>query len=100
MMTDPAITAVLREFDRLRAQFADDQPTDDDFAQAPIITSWRWTTHGGFPALDGIVTGHPDVPDGRRCATSAVLVVDKLERWARTKNRWYRLGPRADARVH
>jgi hypothetical protein len=66
-------------------------PTDDDLSTAPLIASWAVVLPG--PCLAGRITGHPD-PNirGPVSVTSVVLAIDPAAEWARTVNRYYRLG--------
>lgn len=82
--------------DRMERALADLQrlsdghlPIEADLAEAPLLDNWR--PHG--PCLAGMVTGHPIISDGP-CVTSLVLVVAADLSWARTLNRYYRLGRR------
>ncbi|KOY09306.1 hypothetical protein WN73_05150 [Bradyrhizobium sp. CCBAU 45394] len=46
--------------------------------------------------LVGRVTKHPQHSDARTIRTSQLIWLDRNRRWARTWNRIYRLGDRAD----
>jgi hypothetical protein len=56
--------------------------------------------HGGsLPmslVLVGNVAGHPHLTDGRSIRTSQLIWLDRDRKWARTWNRVYRLGERAN----
>lgn len=42
--------------------------------------------------LEGIVTGHPRIPDGRQIVTSQLWgFLNGNAQYARTQNRWYRI---------
>jgi hypothetical protein len=63
-------------------------PTEADLENAPRLTAWGFSPREnvGVRRLVGIVAGHPTIPDGP-CVTSAVLIMDKDLRWARTVSR-------------
>lgn len=65
---------------------------------SPVLANWR---HGfrKVNCLEGIVEGHPSVPDGHVISTSEVWAHFNVEdeRFVRTLNRWYRLGMRSSA---
>jgi hypothetical protein len=44
--------------------------------------------------LAGGVAGHPHHPDGTRIHTSQLIWLDRSRKWARSRNRVYRLGAR------
>lgn len=59
----------------------------------PFLDQWvhAWRK---VPCLEGVVEGHPSLPDGRLILTSEVhahLRADE-EHFVRTLSRWYRLG--------
>ncbi|MDR4305953.1 hypothetical protein IHQ68_04850 [Chelatococcus sambhunathii] len=69
------------------------QTTRADLDDAPTIESWTVVAEpGGAPALIGRVHGHPQIPDGRLTHTSYLVAMSEREGWARTLNRFYRLG--------
>jgi len=80
--------------DRLR-DLADDMeaveagfgPAESDLAGAPVLDGWSQDVIA-TPILKGRVSGHPDIPEGRRVRTSEVYLTDRLT-WARTLSRWY-----------
>lgn len=97
-----AIAADTRSLpDRLR-DLADDVeaadaglgPSEADIAGAPVLDAWEY---GIVPVrvLRGLVSGHPDIVDGRPARTSEVYLTDRMT-WARTLSRWYRLRAPAD----
>jgi hypothetical protein len=65
------------------------------FASSPILSNWR---HGFREAscLEGVVEGHPSLPDGRAISTSEIWAHfhNDDEHFVRTLNRWYALGAR------
>jgi hypothetical protein len=69
------------------------RPSAGQLEQAPILNEWIWAldpdTHE--LVLQGCVSGHPILPDGL-VTTSAVMAAGLTDRWARTFNRFYRLG--------
>lgn len=74
----------------------------DIFAPAlmasPLLENWR---HGfrKVSCLEGVVEGHPSLPDGHVISTSEIWAHfhDDDEHFVRTLNRWYRLGKRSSA---
>lgn len=62
---------------------------------SPLLSNWR---HGFRKAscLEGVVEGHPSIPDSHVISTSEVWahLHDEDEHFVRTLNRWYRLGTR------
>jgi hypothetical protein len=81
------------------------EPPPLELACAPLLESWRvtvmqFTREGGPPlmvlVLVGTVTGHPQHSDARTIRTSQLIWLDRNRKWARTWNRIYRLGNRAD----
>lgn len=68
-------------------------PTPEDLADAPYLNPYRLEDHGdGIQHLYGRVEGHPSIDDPY-VTTSPVLAFDPDASWARTRSRWYRLGP-------
>ncbi|WP_337266875.1 hypothetical protein [Oryzifoliimicrobium ureilyticus] len=63
---------------------------------SPILSSWR---HGFRSCREGIVEGHPSVPDSHFISTSEVWAYfpDEDEHLIRTLNRWYRLSRRSSS---
>lgn len=90
---------LLRTADRLRDlahDFVDfargEWPTSADLSNAPLIEGYA-PYLVAVPSLIGLVTGHATLPgSGRRIATSQLWAVHKDRGWARTLNRFYRLG--------
>lgn len=67
-------------------------PSDEDLAEAPILTEWAAAvSRRGHVTLLGVVTGHPRLGTAS-ITTSQVIAVDTNLVWARTASRWYRLG--------
>jgi hypothetical protein len=69
-------------------------------AEAPIIEDWYADIYPGTRnvCLVGKVTGHP-VLGNKVVTTSPVVAIDPQYQWARTHNRFYRLGGRAPFRA-
>lgn len=55
---------------------------------------WSYVSRGPFPALAGIAEGHILLPD-TAIVTSQAVWCDPQAGHARTRSRWYKLGPRA-----
>jgi uncharacterized protein DUF6634 len=69
-----------------------------EFSSAPLLDAWAiWP--GPKPRLCGHVVGHPDEPDGP-IVTSVLKAIARNQMWARSTNRIYRLGRRAEERGH
>lgn len=68
-------------------------PGDAELADAPLLKDWDFAMCAA-PVLDGFVVGHP-VLGCREVLTSEVFAIDADFRWARTFNRFYRLGATA-----
>jgi hypothetical protein len=67
---------------------------------APLLDKWSHSSRK-VPCLEGVVEGHPQLPDGEKIATSEAYVHLRAddEHFVRTLSRWYRLGePRKKAR--
>lgn len=64
---------------------------------APVLDAWRVVEIRRLPpkrVLVGVVTGHPDYPDGTLVATTGLALLEIDAGWARTTRRFYRLGGR------
>jgi len=59
----------------------------------PFLDQWISSSRR-VPCLEGFVEGHPSLPDGHWIVTSEVYAHIRAEdeHFARTLNRWYRLG--------
>ena len=81
------------EYAQMIADFgAPPKPGDLDFA--PALDNWiAGLTIGRFYNLDGVVSGHPTLEDGQMIFTSPLLNIASDLTWARTKSRFYILGP-------
>lgn len=72
-------------------------PTEEDLAQAPILSDWKAAiSPGGHVMLWGEVTNHPRLGNAS-IHTSQLIAIDPEAGWARTASRWYRLGRSIDA---
>lgn len=74
----------------LAAIFDGGMPTDDQLREAPLLRNHKFSEHQ-VPYLEGIVSGHPHLGDGRRIKTSQLFCVDPSLKWVRTLSRFYRL---------
>lgn len=70
-------------------------PKPDVYANAPILHDWKIVPARAEPTmleLEGIVYGHPDIRDADRIRTTPLLIRSEDSGWARTMNRYWRLG--------
>jgi len=67
-------------------------PGPDELKTAPQLNDWCAIRDCDTVIMIGIVTGHPHIRDGGRARTSLLLQVQPGLSWARTWNRYYRLG--------
>lgn len=83
----------------LRSVLEGDKKKIDLGSDVPILKSYRVTTRR-TACLEGIVYGHPTLPDGETILTSELHVFLEQEAllYARTLSRWYRLDVPADTR--
>lgn len=58
----------------------------------PLMLKWGIGQRANS-CLDGIVYGHPLLPDGARMISSEVYAIDRARGWARTASRFYEIGP-------
>jgi len=71
---------------------ADSGPSENDLAEAPMLTYWRpHVSRHGTPILWGMASGHPRLAKGW-ITTSQLVAIDVDQGWARTASRWYALG--------
>lgn len=82
------IEAFLNHLDTLSSR----APTEDEIEKAPILDQWCAIHDTDTVVLIGYVTGHPHIRDEGRSRTSLVLQIQPEGGWARTWNRFYRLG--------
>jgi hypothetical protein len=95
MPTRESVLAALADRDRLIKGWL---PGDAELAGAPLLDNWWIDENGPVARLCGWVTGHPDLSDDF-ATTSGVVVMSELGGWARTANRWYRLGTKMPLKV-
>ncbi|WP_428414789.1 hypothetical protein [Pararhizobium sp.] len=59
----------------------------------PFLDQWIYSSRK-VPCLEGVVEGHPSLPDGHGIVTSEVYAHLRAddEYFVRTLSRWYRLG--------
>lgn len=102
---DLAVKAIRKEVDRLERLAADLEvvsglaplfPLDQLLARsqpnAPILDGWR-IAFRPVVCLEGLATGHPELPGERRpIVTSELYLFSDEIGWARTLSRFYRLG--------
>jgi hypothetical protein len=76
------------------------RPDATMLAEAPVIEDWYADLYPGTRnvCLVGKVTGHPVLGD-QIVTTSPVMAIDPQYQWARTHNRFYRLGKRVPFKV-
>ncbi|MEP5760629.1 MAG: DUF6634 family protein [Litoreibacter sp.] len=68
-------------------------PTDAELSAAPYVNYYRVETIGkSVQQIYGQVQGHPAIDD-RYVTTTPFFGFDPDAGWARTRSRWYRLGP-------
>jgi hypothetical protein len=67
-------------------------PTTDELEKAPVLDRWCAIHDTDTVILIGYVTRHPYIRDQGRSRTSLVLQIQPENGWARTWNRFYRLG--------
>lgn len=67
-------------------------PTPTDLTDAPLIELWQVLLNPrGAPVLYGYASGHPNLGT-QTVRTSWLIAIDRDAGWARTLNRYYRLG--------
>lgn len=66
-----------------------------DLTAEPFLDNWSDSARK-VPCLQGIVEGHPSLPDGHMIVTSEVFgyFQGDDEHFVRTRNHWHRLGGR------
>jgi hypothetical protein len=68
-------------------------PTEDELSAAPYVNHYRLETIGkSVQQIYGRVQGHPTIDDPY-VTTTPLFGFDPDAGWARTRSRWYRLGP-------
>ena len=71
---------------------ADRGPIDEELVEAPLLDNWRVEDWGDHLRLYGSCEGHPEIDDPF-VTTSPLLRISFENGWARSRSRWYRLGP-------
>ncbi|MFC3692652.1 DUF6634 family protein [Chenggangzhangella methanolivorans] len=82
------------EFDEMKRRLR--EASHEALAAAPLLERWFVDRSLGKPCLVGFVSGHPEIVDGRCVRTSLLLRIAPEAGWARTRNRFYRLGRSLD----
>ena len=68
-------------------------PTDEELSDAPYVNHYRLERIGeSVQRIYGELQGHPTIDDPY-ITTTPLFGFDPEEGWARTRSRWYRLGP-------
>lgn len=95
----PATLADLEESRELLALAnAGFRPKPETYANAPRLEEWCVVEARVPPAaddmqeLEGCVFGHPEFRDGQKIRTTPLLIKSDHRSWARTMNRYWRLG--------
>jgi len=70
-------------------------PIPEDFLETAHLDEWG-VTRRTFTALEGTVSGHPELPIGDWIKTSELMAFGPERRWARTLSRYYTLGAPAE----
>ncbi|OOY21943.1 hypothetical protein BMI86_05235 [Thioclava sp. DLFJ5-1] len=70
------------------------RPSIGELSAAPLLDSWCAIVEDAVPLLVGRVSGHPHLREGARVRTSPLMNLQSNEGWARSCNRFYRLGAR------
>jgi hypothetical protein len=83
---------LIRAFLDHAAALSNNKPAPEDIQTAPCLEDWCAIHDGDTVILIGIVTGHPALRHRARTRTSLVFQVHPELGWARTWNRYYRLG--------
>jgi hypothetical protein len=72
---------------------AERSPTDEELSNAPYVNHYRLENHGGcVQRIYGQLEGHPSIGDPY-VTTTPLFAFDPDAGWARTRSRWYLLGP-------
>ena len=81
------------EYAQMIAEFGA-PPKAGDLDFAPALDDWSaGLAIGNFYNIDGVVSGHPILEDGQIIFTSPLLNLCENLTWARTRSRFYVLGP-------
>lgn len=98
--TIPDLSAKLRTLaDDLERIKAGEAPTENQYAQAPLIREWKTVVDATGLRLAGVISGHPRIRAGVGM-TSQVWAADPHGRWIRTLARFYRLGEGLENAAH
>lgn len=68
------------------------RPSIADLESAPLLDPWCPIVEDDVPLLVGRVSGHPHLREGARVRTSPLMNLRPSQGWARSCNRFYRLG--------
>ncbi|OWY11368.1 hypothetical protein B6V74_05030 [Thioclava sp. F42-5] len=68
------------------------RPSIADLETAPLLDPWCPIVEDDVPLLVGQVFGHPHLREGARVRTSPLMNLQPKSGWARSCNRFYRLG--------
>ncbi|MCW2276529.1 hypothetical protein GJ654_20365 [Rhodoblastus acidophilus] len=90
---DDTFRRAQRLADDLRRIAAGDLPTAADLADAPIIDHWSLALRPET-SLVGVISGHPSIGHLRPGATTSLFAFAPDLGFARSWNRYYRLGRR------
>ena len=75
-----------------RARRGGGRPERGRAGRGPMLSRWQFVGRDGIPALRGSAPDRPHLV-GRDIVTSRLLCWTPRRTWARTRSRWYRLGP-------
>lgn len=79
---------------------AGEEPDAAMLASAPLLEGWMMTAIGESEfIIEGVVSGHPRVPDGL-ISTTRIVALAHDDSWCRTIGRYYRLGRPLFSRGH
>ncbi|MEL6931569.1 MAG: DUF6634 family protein [Pseudomonadota bacterium] len=67
-------------------------PTERELLDAPMLNPWRLELWSDHFRLYGECEDHPDIDD-RHVTTSPLLALNANAGWARSRSRWYKVGP-------
>lgn len=70
-------------------------PTEAELKGAPLLDYWRVELWGDHARLHGACDDHPEI-DEPYVTTSPLLGLSWEGGWARSRSRWYELGPNLD----
>lgn len=87
------LQGLVRDLERIRHG---EHPDAAALAAAPILDVWSLAKRSEA-CLVGRVTGHPRIHDGRVAVTSGLWLLAPGLGYARSLNRFYRLGPASES---